>query len=370
MQDLYRAGAQRYPVLASRLHPRRRDRPRRLAEVDLLPPRAPRFPGSDRRQHQNLERRLDTARPEPDARTVSMAAATPLWGRASRCVTMSFCGCRSADRAAQHAVAGIVVSQVHRNDPPQHAPDALVHRAGRLRLHVPGGRLDLQHVGGVDLRDQPAADTEEGIAFEAGIQFCAYHRSREPPRFCSSTRSLFSAKGGTPAARRSSESGSPPDRASFRLARSARGPRRARRVRPRRRTGSSGAARRERRQAVRHRAEGQGREEHNGNEDDKDTKSTRSATNNTKTTEGRVRRETREYEVQVEITSKSGVESARRDAADEVLNKMPIGWRPAGGTAAGDRHRCCRDARERRAPGIHRWRPARPRASTGTAATP
>ena len=155
MQDLYRAGAQRYPVLASRLHPRRRDRPRRLAEVDLLPPRAPRFPGSDRRQHQNLERRLDTARPEPDARTVSMAAATPLWGRASRCVTMSFCGCRSADRAAQHAVAGIVVSQVHRNDPPQHAPDALVHRAGRLRLHVPGGRLDLQHVGGVDLRDQP-----------------------------------------------------------------------------------------------------------------------------------------------------------------------------------------------------------------------
>ncbi len=155
MQDLYRAGAPRYPVLASRLHPRRRDRPRRLAEVDLLPPRAPRFPGSDRRQHQNLERRLDTARPEPDARTVSMAAATPLWGRASRCVTMSFCGCRSADRAAQHAVAGIVVSQVHRNDPPQHAPDALVHRAGRLCLHVPGGPLDLQHVGGVDLRDQP-----------------------------------------------------------------------------------------------------------------------------------------------------------------------------------------------------------------------
>ena len=206
------------------------------------------------------------------------------------------------------------------------------------------------------------ADTGEGIAFEVGIQFCAYHRSREPPRFCSSTRSLFSARVGTPAARRSSESGSPPDRASFRLARSVRGPRRARRVRPRRRTGSSGAAR--------HRAEGQRHEEHNGNDDDKDTKSTRNAMNNTKTTERRVRRETREYEVQVEITSKSGVESARGDAADEVLNKMPIGWRPAGGTAAGDRHRCCRDARERRAPGIHRWRPARPRASTGTAATP
>ena len=162
--------------------------------------------------------------------------------------------CRSADvvlRTEQRSTRsqGIVVSQVHRNDPPQQGPDALVHRAGRLRLHVAGGRLDPQHIGGVGLRDQPAVDTEEGIAFEAGIQFCAYHRSREPPRFCSSTRSLFSGRVGTPAARRSSESGSPPDRASFRLARSVRGPRRARRVRPRRRTGSSGAARRERRQA-------------------------------------------------------------------------------------------------------------------------
>ena len=118
--------------------------------------RAPRAsPGLTAVSTRNLERRLDTARPEPDARTVSMAAATPLWGRASRCVTMSFCGCRSADRAAQHAVAGIVVSQVHRNDPPQQGPDALVHRAGRLRLHVAGGRLDPQHIGGVDLRDQP-----------------------------------------------------------------------------------------------------------------------------------------------------------------------------------------------------------------------
>ena len=173
-----------------------------------------------------------------------MAAATPLWDSASRCVTMSFCGPSSAARGRRNCP-----SQVHRNGPPQQGPDALVHRAGRLRLHVPGGHLDPQHIGGVDLRDQPEADRGEGIAFEAGIQFCAYHRSREPHASGSSTRSLFSATVGTPAARRSSEGGSPPDWASFWLARPVRGPRRARRVRPRRRTGSSGAARRERRQA-------------------------------------------------------------------------------------------------------------------------
>ena len=278
---------------------------------------------------------------------------------------MSFRGPSSAARGRRNCP-----SQVHRNGPPQQGPDALVHRAGRLRLHVPSGRLDSQHIGGVDLRDQPAADTGEGIAFEAGIQFCAYHRSREPPRFCSSTRSLFSATVGTPAARRSSEGGSPPDWASFWLARPVRGPRRARRVRPRRRTGSSGAARRQRRQAGAPPGRGpgtrraqrerrqQGHEEH----EERDEQHEDDGRKGTKGNE-RVRGAGRDH-------VQERVESARRDAAGEVLSTMPIGWRPAGGTAAGDRHRCCRDARERRAPGIHRWRSARPRASTGTAATP
>ena len=215
---------------------------------------------------------------------------------------MSFRGPSSAARGRRNCP-----SQVHRNGPPQQGPDALVHRAGRLRLHVPSGRLDSQHIGGVDLRDQPAADTGEGIAFEAGIQFCAYHRSREPPRFCSSTRSLFSATVGTPAARRSSEGGSPTGlgqllvgEACSRAAASETSPAAPTDGIERGRSAATAPS------GVRHRAEGQGREEHNGNEDNKDTKSTRSATNNTKTTEGRVRRETREYEVQVEITSKSG----------------------------------------------------------------
>ena len=50
-------------------------------------------------------------------------------------------------------------------------------------------------------------------------QFCACHRPRQPPRFCSSTRWAASAKVGTPWTRRLSARGSPPERASMRLAR-------------------------------------------------------------------------------------------------------------------------------------------------------
>ena len=47
-------------------------------------------------------------------------------------------------------VARFVVSQVHRDRPLQHRPDARAHGAGGLRLDVPDGREDLQHVGRVD----------------------------------------------------------------------------------------------------------------------------------------------------------------------------------------------------------------------------
>ena len=50
-------------------------------------------------------------------------------------------------------------------------------------------------------------------------QFFACHRPRQPPRFCSSTRWAASANVGTPWTRRFSERGSPPERASIRLAR-------------------------------------------------------------------------------------------------------------------------------------------------------
>ena len=41
---------------------------------------------------------------DPDARTVSMAAATSLWGSASRCVTMSFC-VPSTGRTRSHGLS-------------------------------------------------------------------------------------------------------------------------------------------------------------------------------------------------------------------------------------------------------------------------
>ena len=62
MQGLYGAGGQRDPMLTTRLRPRRRDRPHRRAEVDLLPPRPSRFPGPDRGQHHELEAQ---SRPDP-----------------------------------------------------------------------------------------------------------------------------------------------------------------------------------------------------------------------------------------------------------------------------------------------------------------
>ena len=47
------------------------------------------------------------------------------------------------------------LAQLHRDRPLQHRPEALAHRAGRLRLAVPDRREDLQHVGRVDLGDTP-----------------------------------------------------------------------------------------------------------------------------------------------------------------------------------------------------------------------
>ena len=64
------------------------------------------------------------------------------------------------------AVAGIVGAVVHRNRPIHHGADALAHAPGRMRLHVPDGREDLQHVGARDLRDRTPSDAREGIALK------------------------------------------------------------------------------------------------------------------------------------------------------------------------------------------------------------
>ena len=63
--------------------------------------------------------------------------------------------------------ARVVGSKLHRDGPLQDGADALAQGPRGLRLDVRDRREDLQHVGGIDLRDRPAADTREGVAFEA-----------------------------------------------------------------------------------------------------------------------------------------------------------------------------------------------------------
>ena len=46
-------------------------------------------------------------------------------------------------------------------------PDALAHPPGGLRLLVPDGREDLQHVAAGHLRHQSPADPREGVGFQA-----------------------------------------------------------------------------------------------------------------------------------------------------------------------------------------------------------
>ena len=80
---------------------------------------------------------------EPDARTVSIAAAASLYGSASRCVAMSFCA-----EHRQHAIATVVVSQVHGDGPgpaPRRFTPALV--SMESALSSPAGRLPLDSKG-------------------------------------------------------------------------------------------------------------------------------------------------------------------------------------------------------------------------------
>ena len=246
VENHQRPRAQQNRVLALGLHRHGRRSPHAVRRAGLGPGRE-----SDFRRPATVSTRISNAAlmrpvPDPDARSVSMAAGTPSWGQ--RQLVRHDVVLRTEQRSTRSQELSFrsrFIAMAHRSRARMRWCTALAVSAFtcQVGIWIPSISAVLTS------ENQPAADTGDGIAFEAAIQFCAYHRSREPPRFCSSTRSLFSATVGTPAARRSSEGGSPPDWASFWLARPVRGPRRARRVRPRRRTGSSGAARRERRQA-------------------------------------------------------------------------------------------------------------------------
>ena len=63
-------------------------------------------------------------------------------------------------------VGRVVDPQLHRHGPFQHRANALTEPSGRLRLRVPDGSEDLQHIGARDLRHRHLPDTWEGVPLE------------------------------------------------------------------------------------------------------------------------------------------------------------------------------------------------------------
>ena len=63
-------------------------------------------------------------------------------------------------------VARVVDPKLHRHGPFQHRANALTEPSGRLRLRVPDGSEDLQHIGASDLRHRHLPDTWEGVPLE------------------------------------------------------------------------------------------------------------------------------------------------------------------------------------------------------------
>ena len=63
-------------------------------------------------------------------------------------------------------VARVVDPELHRHRPLQHRMDALPQPPGGVRLRVPDGSEDLQHVGARDLRDRHLPDAREGVPLE------------------------------------------------------------------------------------------------------------------------------------------------------------------------------------------------------------
>ena len=63
-------------------------------------------------------------------------------------------------------VTGVVDPELHRHRPLQHRADALPQPPGGVRLRVPDGSEDLQHIGASDLRHRHLPDTWEGVPLE------------------------------------------------------------------------------------------------------------------------------------------------------------------------------------------------------------
>ena len=167
-------------------------------------------------EHQKLER-------QPDGRLSGLRRPAPSrWPRPRPCCAApaGASRCRSARRGpAAHPIAWVVVALVH-GDRPLSSTDRM-----RWRTSLAVAALTCQI--GVRISSTSVVLTSEtgrrpmrGKAYRSmlRIQFCACHPPRQWSRFCSSTRWAASANVGTPWTWRLSARGSPPDRASIRLA--------------------------------------------------------------------------------------------------------------------------------------------------------
>ena len=103
LENLDSPPAQRDPVPALRLHPHGRVRPHAAGGVDLVPRRQPDLAAVNTR---SSNASLIAGATDVDARTVSMAPATSLWGSARLCCTMSPCGPRTG-RTRSHGLSAL-----------------------------------------------------------------------------------------------------------------------------------------------------------------------------------------------------------------------------------------------------------------------
>ena len=160
---LQRSRRQRNTMLALRLHPLRRYRPRRRCEIDLVPGRETNLAGPARRQHQKLEgehRRTVRIRcPHPGERGPDL----PEGQGALMLAHAATLGQRGGD-----SVAGwVVASMALRHGPLHHRPDALAHAAHGLGLGMPVRNEHRHHVWGGDLVNALAAEPRHGVVPEA-----------------------------------------------------------------------------------------------------------------------------------------------------------------------------------------------------------
>ena len=91
-----------------------------------------------------------------------MAAATSRWGKARMCCTTLCCGPRTGPIRWHGLSIRNSIATAHSNT----ARMRCRNRRAVVRLRVPDGSEDLQHIGASDLRHRHLPDTREGIPLE------------------------------------------------------------------------------------------------------------------------------------------------------------------------------------------------------------